>query len=128
MSLETNDAQGGKVVGGRLGRRLEHPDGSQLGRWLSRNEAQLTKAGITTELGRAPTLSNGRGSTWISFGSRHALGRAVLSPAGTCRMTAHRIRDGAPCLDRSVDASSRGDVDVALSGLVACLSPGSGNG
>jgi hypothetical protein len=93
----------------------------ELQHWLARNRDQLAAAKVSAVLGRGPKLGPRRGATWISFQSEHALGRAVLSADGHCRLTAGDTADGSPRFDAEEEFSSAGRLDDALAALVACL-------
>ncbi len=92
-----------------------------LQRWLERHNAELAASKVTTVLGRGPTLGRHRGGTWISFQSRHALGRVVLSPAGHCHLTARGTADGSPRLDSHEECASAVRLDEAMAVLVGHL-------
>ncbi|HVM66010.1 MAG TPA: hypothetical protein VMU14_14180 [Acidimicrobiales bacterium] len=92
-----------------------------LKRWLERHNAQLLESKVTTVLGRGPTLGRGRGATWISFQSRHALGRVARSPAGHCHLSVRATADGSHRMDSHEEVASAVQLDAAMALLVAHL-------
>lgn len=116
MSLASDRAPAAAPTNGRD--RL-HP--RELQRWLVRNETALSESSISASFGRAPTLIDGRGATWISFESPRMLGRALLGSTGRCRLVASSRADGAVALDDEVDALSTAHVDKAMALLVSKL-------
>jgi len=93
----------------------------ELQRWLERHNAELIQSNVTAALGRGPTLGPHRGATWISFQSRHALGRVVLSASGHCHFTATTTADGSPRLDSHEEFVSAVRLDEAMAVLVGRL-------
>ena len=92
-----------------------------LQRWLERHNAELAASNVATVLGRGPTLGVHRGATWISFQSRHALGRVVLSPSGHCHLTATTTADGSPRLDYQEECATVARLEVAMAALIGQL-------
>jgi len=92
-----------------------------LKRWLERHNAQLLESKVTAVLSGGPTLGRGRGATWISFQSRHALGRVVLSPTGHCHLTVSATADGSHRMDSHEELASAVQLDEAMAVLVAHL-------
>jgi len=92
-----------------------------LKRWLERHNAELVDSRVTAVLSRGPTLRRRRGATWISFQSRHALGRVVLSPSGQCHFTASATADGSHRIDVHEEVASAVQLDEAMAVLVAHL-------
>jgi hypothetical protein len=93
----------------------------ELERWLERHSAELVESKVTTVLGRGPTVGAHRGATWISFQSRRALGRVVLSPSGHCHLTATATADGSHRLDSHEEFASAARLDEAMAVLVGHL-------
>ncbi len=93
----------------------------ELQRWLERHHAELVESKVTTVLGRGPSLGPRRGDTWISFQSRHALGRVVLSPSGHCHFTASTTADGSHRLDLREEFGGPVRLDQAMAVLVGHL-------
>ena len=69
-------------------------------------------------LGRGPTIGSRQGATWISFQSKHAIARVVLSHSGHCHLTASDTRDGIERMNIKEEFSSSVQLDEALDVLV----------
>jgi hypothetical protein len=93
----------------------------ELQRWLERHHAELLASHVTAALGRGPALGSQRGATWISFQSKHTLGRVVLSAAGHCELTATNTADGSQLLDANEEFTSSLRLDEAMGVLVGHL-------
>jgi hypothetical protein len=94
----------------------------ELERWLERHTADLVAANITSAFSRGPTIASRQGASWISFQSKHTLGRVVLSHSGDWHLTATRIADGVEQLNLQQEFSSSVRLDEALDALVRQLS------
>ena len=92
----------------------------ELERWLERHTADLVAAKVASVFGRGPTIAS-RGATWISFHSKHTLGRVVLSHSGQCNLTATRIADGVEQLNLQEEFSSSVHLDETLDVLIGHL-------
>ena len=102
-------------------RRTSSVNVHELERWLERHKADLIRDEITSALGRGPTLGSRQGATWISFQSKHALARIVLTHAGDCHLTASGIGDGIERMNSHEEFSSSVRLDDALADLVGQL-------
>jgi hypothetical protein len=96
-------------------------NGHDLQHWLADSQAGLTESHISSELGRGPTVGPSRGATWVSFESKTALGRVVLTAAGRCDLTATDRADGRSRLNEQCDIASSAELDDVLANLVAHL-------
>jgi hypothetical protein len=94
-------------------------NGHDLQHWLEQSHAGLTESRISTELGRGPTVGPARGATWVSFESKVALGRVVLSAGGRCDLTATDRADGRQRLDDHCEITTAAELDDVLANLVA---------
>ena len=92
----------------------------ELQRWRERHISELIAAKISSNLGRAPTLSSRRGATWISLQSKHALGRVVLSGVGYCAFTATSM-DADERMNEGEEFTSSSRLDEIMSVLLGHL-------
>ena len=96
-------------------------DQHELRRWLERHDDELMASGVSTAVGRGPALGPQPGSVWISFQSKAALGRVVLSPDGHCTFAATTTADGRSRFQESEEFTSSSRLDDALAELVGHL-------
>jgi hypothetical protein len=96
-------------------------NGHELQHWLARSQDGLAQSHVTADVGRGPTVGSTRGPTWVSFESKHTLGRVILGASGRCDLTVTNRADGRQLLDEHCEIATSAELDNALATLVARL-------
>ena len=94
---------------------------SALAHWLERNALGLLDASVSAEIGRGPTLDGRPRAVWISFATRHLLGRVVLWSSSKCELNVSRRDDGTPILTEELLIRSPQELDMALVAVMDIL-------